>query len=81
MEKHHSYARRIIVVVAGSVILLAGVVMIVLPGPAILLVPLGLAILGTEFHWARKLLYLGRAGIKRIRTKKEGGGINEKNRQ
>jgi len=37
-------------------VLLAGIAMIVLPGPAILVIPLGLAILATEFIWARKLL-------------------------
>lgn len=30
--------------------------MIVLPGPAILVIPIGLAILATEFIWAKKIL-------------------------
>lgn len=49
-------AKRVIVIVAGFTVLLAGVVMIVLPGPAFIVIPLGLAILATEFVWARNLL-------------------------
>jgi len=50
------HTRRMIVLVVGATILAAGVAMIVLPGPAIVVIPLGLAILGTEFIWARRLL-------------------------
>jgi tellurite resistance protein TerC len=49
-------ARRIVVLVIGSTVVLIGVVMIVLPGPAVLVIPAGLAILATEFIWARRLL-------------------------
>lgn len=54
-------ARRIGVAVAGTAVLLAGVALIVLPGPAVLIIPLGFAILATEFHWARKLVARARA--------------------
>lgn len=37
-------------------VLLAGVVMLVTPGPAFVVIPLGLAILATQFRWARRLL-------------------------
>ncbi len=50
-------AKRLIVAVAGSTVVLIGIAMIVLPGPAIIVIPLGLAILATEFVWARKLLH------------------------
>jgi len=46
--------RRVFVGVVGLVVLTIGIVMIVTPGPAILVIPAGLAILGTEFHWARR---------------------------
>jgi len=49
-------AKRLIVAVVGFTVLLAGVAMIVLPGPAFIVIPLGLAILATEFVWARNLL-------------------------
>src|SRR6478736_9150394 len=48
--------RRVIVGVIGGTILVLGVAMIILPGPAIVVVPLGLAILATEFIWARRWL-------------------------
>jgi tellurite resistance protein TerC len=48
--------RRVAVAVIGSSVVLVGVAMIVLPGPAIVLIPAGLAILATEFVWARRLL-------------------------
>jgi tellurite resistance protein TerC len=57
----HSFrtARRIIVAVVGVTVLLLGVALLVLPGPATLVIPIGLAILGLEFawahHWLRKL--------------------------
>jgi uncharacterized protein (TIGR02611 family) len=49
-------ARRLIILVVGATVLLAGVAMIVLPGPAFIVIPAGLAILATEFVWARRLL-------------------------
>ena len=49
-------AKRIVVIAVGSTILLIGIVMIVFPGPAIIAIPVGLAILGIEFAWARRWL-------------------------
>jgi len=49
-------ARRVVILLLGSSVLLVGVAMIILPGPAILVIPAGLAILATEFAWARDLL-------------------------
>ena len=49
-------AKRAIVIVIGFTVLVLGIVLIVLPGPAVLVIPLGLAILATEFVWARRLL-------------------------
>ncbi len=48
--------RRIIVAVVGATVLLLGIALLVLPGPAILVIPIGLSILATEFVWARRLL-------------------------
>ena len=45
------------ILLLGSSVLLVGVAMIILPGPAILVIPAGLAILATEFAWARALLH------------------------
>jgi tellurite resistance protein TerC len=49
-------ARRVVVLVVGSSVVAVGVLMIVLPGPAFVVIPAGLAILATEFVWARRLL-------------------------
>ncbi len=49
-------ARRLIILVTGATVLALGLVMVVLPGPAVLVIPAGLAILAVEFVWARRLL-------------------------
>ena len=54
--------RRVIVSVVGATILLIGIALLVLPGPAFVVIPLGLAILATEYAWARR--WLGR--VRRI---------------
>lgn len=48
--------RRIVVSIMGFTILIIGLLLLVLPGPAFLVIPLGLGILATEFVWAKKLL-------------------------
>jgi uncharacterized protein (TIGR02611 family) len=48
--------KRIAIGVAGLTVLVIGIVMIVAPGPALIMIPAGLAILGLEFAWARLLL-------------------------
>ena len=55
-------ARKVAVAVIGATVLAVGVALIVLPGPAIVVIPLGLAILATEFLWARRLLRRVKAG-------------------
>ena len=48
--------RRIIVTVIGATVLLIGIALLVLPGPAFIVIPIGLAILATEYAWARRWL-------------------------
>jgi uncharacterized protein (TIGR02611 family) len=43
-------------VIVGFTVLLAGIAMLVLPGPALAVIPIGLAILSLEFAWAARLL-------------------------
>jgi uncharacterized protein (TIGR02611 family) len=45
-----------IIGVIGFTILLIGTAMIVLPGPAFIVIPIGLGVLATEYVWARSLL-------------------------
>lgn len=49
-------AWRLIVIVVGFTVLLIGLALLVLPGPAFVVIPVGLAILATEFVWASRLL-------------------------
>jgi uncharacterized protein (TIGR02611 family) len=48
--------RRVIVSVIGATVLLIGIALLVLPGPAFVVIPVGLAILATEYAWARRWL-------------------------
>ncbi|KAB2846039.1 MAG: hypothetical protein F9K45_02700 [Melioribacteraceae bacterium] len=48
--------KRIIVGVIGFTILLIGILLLVLPGPAFIVIPIGLGILATEFAWAKNIL-------------------------
>ena len=50
---------RLVVVTIGCFVLVAGLAMLVLPGPAIVVIPIGLAILSLEFIWAERLLEKG----------------------
>jgi uncharacterized protein (TIGR02611 family) len=68
--------KRVIVAVVGFTVLAVGIVMIVLPGPAFIVIPLGLAILATEFVWARKLLRKVKTKIK-ARTDRSGNNDRE----
>ena len=56
-------ARRIAVAILGTTVLAIGIVMIIAPGPALIVIPVGLAILGLEFAWARIWLKKLRAAI------------------
>ena len=57
-ERHLERSRpvRILFIVAGFTVFLGGVVMLVTPGPAFVLIPIGLAILSLEFAWAERAL-------------------------
>ena len=59
--------RKVIIAVIGFTVLLLGVVMVVLPGPAVIIIPIGLAILATEFAWARHILRRGSIFVARVR--------------
>ncbi len=49
-------AWRMVVFAAGMAVLIIGIALLVLPGPAFIVIPVGLAILATEFPWARRWL-------------------------
>lgn len=49
-------ARRIILALLGGVCILIGTVLLVLPGPGLLLIALGIMLLSLEFEWARNIV-------------------------
>jgi uncharacterized protein (TIGR02611 family) len=53
-------ARRVAVAVVGATLVVVGLGLLVLPGPGIVVVLAGLAVLGTEFAWAKRALSLTR---------------------
>lgn len=67
-------ARRIVVAIVGATVVLLGIVMIVTPGPALVVIPVGLAILAIEFTWARRWL-------KRLRETISNGMANSRARR
>ncbi len=64
--------RKLIVAVIGITILLLGVAMVVLPGPAFIVIPVGLGILATEFAWARRMVRRTRVMIAKARGRESG---------
>jgi uncharacterized protein (TIGR02611 family) len=55
--------RRIAITVAGTLVVAAGVAMVVLPGPGLVTIALGLSILGREHEWAAALERRARARL------------------
>jgi uncharacterized protein (TIGR02611 family) len=55
-------ARRLLVFVVGTSVLLLGIVLLVVPGPGLLTIALGLSILASECSWARQ-------GLERLRQR------------
>ncbi len=61
MVKHtihmtYKLAQRLAISLIGATVLVVGLAMVVFPGPAIVVIPVGLGILGIEFAWARRWL-------------------------
>ena len=69
--------KRLVVIVIGFTMLAAGMAMIVLPGPAFVFIPAGLAVLATEFLWARKLLQKVKEKLRRDKGIKEEPSVND----
>ena len=60
-ERRESYKDRgrlyrIMFIIAGAIVTLGGLAMLVLPGPAFVVIPIGLAMLAMEFAWAESML-------------------------
>lgn len=64
--------KRIAVAIGGTVLILAGIAMLALPGPGWLTIFAGLALLATEFVWAERLLK--KAKTKAVQAKEAAFG-------
>lgn len=68
--------RKLIYSVLGVTILLIGIAMIALPGPAVIVIPLGLAILAGEYAWARRVIRRGRVFVgRRLQRRKAARNV------
>ncbi len=74
-------ARRIVVGLVGLTVLVIGVVMIVTPGPALVVIPVGLAILSIEFAWARAWLRRLRESISNLNSSAQSDRVEQHRRR
>jgi tellurite resistance protein TerC len=70
----YATGRRIAIGIVGTSVLLLGIVMLVTPGPAVIVIPVGLGILAVEFVWARQWLKKLRQMISRRNADSHGQG-------
>ena len=63
--------RKPAITLVGGALVLAGIVMLVIPGPGLLTIAAGLAVWAQEYHWASRLLTRVRARITRLRTSQQ----------
>ncbi len=80
IEMTYKLARRVTIFVVGATVVTIGIVMLVTPGPAFIVIPAGLAILSVEFAWARHWLQKLRQSISLRNRDKRGVGA-ERHRQ
>jgi hypothetical protein len=59
--------RRVVIAVIGGTIVVVGVALLVLPGPASIVIPIGLIVLASEFAWARHVLRRGKVVVNKAR--------------
>ncbi len=69
--------KRVIVSVVGATVLLIGIALLVLPGPAFIVIPVGLAILATEYAWARRWLKKARRIATNVVSSRDGAAPRE----
>ena len=65
--------KRVVVGIIGGTVVLIGIAMLVFPGPGLIVIPAGLAILATEFVWAKRWLRSGKGAIHRWKDARADG--------
>lgn len=68
--KNSPIARKIVVGVIGGTVVLVGIILLITPGPATVVIPIGLLILASEFAWARHVLRRGKRVVQNARRGK-----------
>jgi hypothetical protein len=64
-----SRVKRFVKIVAGFTLLLAGVLLVFLPGPGLVTMAIGLALLAGEYVWAKRLLARVQAGAAQVKSR------------
>jgi tellurite resistance protein TerC len=71
-------AKRLARIILGFTLLAVGLALIVLPGPAVVVIPVALAILAGEFVWARRLLNKFDGGLRSILRSRKKNNANRR---
>ena len=61
--------KKVIVALLGGTVLLVGMALLVLPGPGLPIIAVGIAILATEFLWARRALKNAKEAVAKARSR------------
>ena len=61
--------KKCFIALIGGTVVLFGVLLLVLPGPGVLVIAGGLAILATEFLWAKRALRNAKGAVAKVRRK------------
>ena len=61
--------KKVIVALVGGTVLLVGMALLVLPGPGLPIIAVGIAILATEFLWARRALKNAKGAVAKARSR------------
>ena len=68
-KRQHPVVRRVVVAIVGGVLLLVGIALLVLPGPGVIVILAGIAVLSLEFEWAERLVARIRAVIASVTSR------------
>ena len=68
-KRQHPVVRRVVVAIVGGVLLLVGIALLVLPGPGVVVILAGIAVLSLEFEWAERLVTRIRAVIASVTSR------------
>lgn len=69
MNMTYKALRKTVIFIIGSIVFIVGVILLLIPGPGLVTMALGLLILSTEFEWAEKHLKSVRKKIQAIYEK------------